>query len=139
MDSATSSVLSSPRNDSTRPVGTSYVRASGYKASAASLTALQNWPSPLAPAPPRLRNVARAWFPQRDRGQLRLAYHINTANKLVLESKQDMAKRGEASPDDADALALTFAQAVAPVKKAGPLVPIGGDFYCGGGGGWMAG
>ena len=36
------------------------------------------------------------------------------------------------SPADADALALTFAQAVAPVKKPGPLVPIGGDFYCGG-------
>ena len=65
-------------------------------------------------------------------------YHINTANKLVLESKQDMAKRGEASPEDADDLALTFAQRVAPMKKPGPLVPIGGDFYCGGDG-WMAG
>ena len=43
------------------------------------------------------------------------------------------------SPDDADALALTFAQQVAPVKKEGPLVPIGGDFYPGGDGGWMAG
>jgi hypothetical protein len=41
-------------------------------------------------------------------------YHINRQNKLVLESKQDMAKRGEASPDDADALALTWAQPVAP-------------------------
>ena len=46
-----------------------------------------------------------------------------------------------AGPDslgDADAVALTFAQQVAPVKKQGPLVPIGGDFYCGGGDGWMA-
>ncbi len=43
------------------------------------------------------------------------------------------------SPDDADALALTFAQTVAPVKKVGPLVPIGGDYYCGGEGGWMVG
>lgn len=42
-------------------------------------------------------------------------YHINRANKLVLESKADMAKRGEASPDDGDALALTFAQPVAPL------------------------
>ncbi len=40
-------------------------------------------------------------------------YHINQANKLVIESKEDMKKRGLASPDDADALALTFAQPVA--------------------------
>ena len=44
-------------------------------------------------------------------------YHINRQNKLVLESKQDMQKRGVASPDDADALALTFARAVAPIEK----------------------
>ena len=44
-------------------------------------------------------------------------YHINRQNKLVLESKADMQKRGEASPDDADALALTFAQPVAPERK----------------------
>jgi hypothetical protein len=41
-------------------------------------------------------------------------YHINQSNKLVLESKDDLKKRGVASPDDADALALTFAQLVAP-------------------------
>ena len=41
------------------------------------------------------------------------------------------------SPDDADVRALTFAQQVAPVKKVGPLVPIGGDFYLGGERGWM--
>jgi phage terminase large subunit len=35
---------------------------------------------------------------------------------LVLESKADMQKRGQASPDDGDALALTFAQAVAPTE-----------------------
>ena len=40
-------------------------------------------------------------------------YHINNSSKLVIESKADMAKRGEASPDDADALALTFARRVA--------------------------
>jgi hypothetical protein len=34
----------------------------------------------------------------------------------VLESKADMQKRGEASPDDGDALALTFAQPVAPAE-----------------------
>jgi hypothetical protein len=36
--------------------------------------------------------------------------HINRSNLLVLESKADMQKRGQASPDDGDALALTFAQ-----------------------------
>jgi hypothetical protein len=35
------------------------------------------------------------------------------ADKLVIESKAEMAKRGVASPDDADALALTFACSVA--------------------------
>jgi hypothetical protein len=43
-------------------------------------------------------------------------YHINRSNLLVLESKADMEKRGQASPDDGDALALTFAQAVAPAE-----------------------
>jgi hypothetical protein len=41
---------------------------------------------------------------------------INRSNLLVLESKADMQKRGQASPDDGDALALTFPQAVAPAK-----------------------
>ena len=44
-------------------------------------------------------------------------YHINRSNLLVLESKADRQKRGHASPDDGDALALTFAQAVAPAEK----------------------
>ncbi len=48
-----------------------------------------------------------------------------------------MTIAGRDSPDDADALGLTFAQRVTPVKKQGPLVPIGGDFYLGGEGGWM--
>lgn len=43
-------------------------------------------------------------------------YHINNSGKLVIESKADIQERGEASPDDADAFALTFAQAVAPPK-----------------------
>lgn len=41
-------------------------------------------------------------------------YHINRQGKLVMESKADIAKRGEQSPDDADAFVLTFAQTVAP-------------------------
>jgi len=44
-------------------------------------------------------------------------YGINRSNRLVLESKADMQKRGQASPDDGDALALTFAQKVAPAEK----------------------
>jgi hypothetical protein len=42
-------------------------------------------------------------------------YHINRSNLLVLESKADMQKRGQKSPDDGDALALTFAH-VAPAE-----------------------
>jgi hypothetical protein len=40
---------------------------------------------------------------------------LTKSDQIVLESKQDMAKRGVASPDDADALALTFAQPEAPL------------------------
>src|SRR6202158_120462 len=43
-------------------------------------------------------------------------YHINRSNLLLLESKADMQKRGQASPDDGDALALTFARPVAPAE-----------------------
>lgn len=39
----------------------------------------------------------------------------NRSDQLVLESKQQMVKRGVASPDNADALALTFATYVPPV------------------------
>ena len=51
-------------------------------------------------------------------------YKINATDKLVLESKEDMAKRGVTSPDDADALALTFAAAVGVGRRARPT----GDF-----------
>jgi hypothetical protein len=37
-------------------------------------------------------------------------YQLNRSNQLVLESKQRMQERGVAPVDDADALALTFAQ-----------------------------
>lgn len=47
-------------------------------------------------------------------------YHINNSGKLVIESKADIQARGEASPDDADAFCLTFAQAVAPPKLTQP-------------------
>lgn len=51
-------------------------------------------------------------------------YHLNRQSQFVLEPKSgdgteenpgSMASRGQASPDDGDALALTFAQPVAPL------------------------
>ena len=44
-------------------------------------------------------------------------YHINKKDQLVIESKEQMAKRGVASPDDADALVLTFAAQVQPRRR----------------------
>lgn len=40
-------------------------------------------------------------------------YFFDKNSRILLESKDDMKKRGLASPDDADALALTFAHPVA--------------------------
>jgi hypothetical protein len=66
-------------------------------------------------------------------------YHINRSNKLVLESKSDLARRGEASPDDADALAPTFAQHVAPTEPPQEERELCEIFtgLSGIGGGWM--
>jgi hypothetical protein len=52
-------------------------------------------------------------------------YHINKSGRLVLEPKESIQKRGEASPDDADAFVLTFAQPVAiqQVTDATPYRP----------------
>jgi hypothetical protein len=47
-------------------------------------------------------------------------FHLNLKNQLVIESKDEMQKRGIASPDDADALALTWAQPVAPPQRRKP-------------------
>lgn len=44
-------------------------------------------------------------------------YHADRRDRLVLESKEDMKKRDLASPDEGDALALTFAQPVAIKRK----------------------
>lgn len=40
------------------------------------------------------------------------SYKYTSSNQLLLEAKEDMAKRGLRSPDGADALALTFAEPV---------------------------
>ena len=45
-------------------------------------------------------------------------YGYNVRDELLLESKDSLKARGLASPDLADALALTFAQPVAPVAAA---------------------
>lgn len=51
-------------------------------------------------------------------------YHLNQKNKLVLESKESMQKRGIASPDDGDGHMLTFAQPV-KVAQRKPILPAG--------------
>ncbi|MCC6650635.1 MAG: terminase [Candidatus Eisenbacteria bacterium] len=47
-------------------------------------------------------------------------YGHDKQDRLLLESKESMKKRGLDSPDDGDALALTFAQVVAP-RPAAPV------------------
>lgn len=58
----------------------------------------------------------------------RLFGTTNRSDLIHMESKKSMKSRGLASPDLADALALTFAQDVAPVEMAAyrenPVVPI---------------
>ena len=44
-------------------------------------------------------------------------YKLRTNGSLVLESKQEIVERLGRSPDDGDALALTFAQQVAPLHQ----------------------
>lgn len=41
-------------------------------------------------------------------------YGFDSKDRIILERKEDMKSRGLASPDDADALALTFAENVVP-------------------------
>jgi len=55
-------------------------------------------------------------------------FHHNNRDQLVIESKEDMQKRGLSSTDDGDGLALTFARHVAPVRK-----PVSASDYSGSG------
>ena len=55
-------------------------------------------------------------------------YHINKKDQIVIESKEQMAKRGVASPDDGDALALTFAAPVFRGKKKARAVSVPAKF-----------
>lgn len=47
-------------------------------------------------------------------------YRHDKQDRLLLESKEEMKKRGLDSPDDGDALALTFAQTLAPTSARSP-------------------
>jgi len=58
-------------------------------------------------------------------------YHLNRSQQLVLESKQEMQARNVEPVDDADALALTFAQPVAPARPPERYQPPRG-------GSWMS-
>lgn len=51
------------------------------------------------------------------------AYGLNGRDEIQLEKKEDMKKRGLASPDIADALALTFAYTVVAAKETSNLKP----------------
>ena len=44
-------------------------------------------------------------------------YGFDIRDRLILEKKEDMKKRGLASPDEADALAMTFAQPVLTAQR----------------------
>lgn len=49
-------------------------------------------------------------------------YEADRQDRLLLESKEEMKKRGLASPDDGDALALTFAAPIQIPRQSGPAV-----------------
>ena len=44
-------------------------------------------------------------------------YKYNSAGQLLLESKEDMRRRGVPSPDEGDAVALTFAEPLITVTE----------------------
>jgi hypothetical protein len=48
-------------------------------------------------------------------------YKYDSTTRLVLESKEDMRRRGVPSPDGWDSVVLTFAEPVAPATNADPL------------------
>jgi hypothetical protein len=63
-------------------------------------------------------------------------YGLDKKIRVQLENKVDIKERGLDSPDDADALALTFARKVVPKPEQKPLGPwtiSAGDTF-----GWMA-
>lgn len=80
-------------------------------------------------------NAMKDWLPKGaiDKDDTRLTsdlvgpgFHLNNKSQLVIESKDSMQKRNLASPDDGDALALTFA---APVAAEAPHDRDRGSYY----------
>lgn len=55
-------------------------------------------------------------------------YTHDARDRVVLESKEHMKKRGIDSPDDGDALALTFAQAIRPKATKPYIKPLPPDW-----------
>jgi hypothetical protein len=71
-----------------------------------------------------LEDVAGADIPDDDALQGDLCgpgYKYDSLTRLALEKKEDMRRRGVASPDGGDAVALTFAEPVAPDNWGGSL------------------
>jgi hypothetical protein len=72
--------------------------------------------------PAKALEVERIKLPDRDSLQADLVscgYRYDSSGRMVLESKQDMRRRGVPSPDEGDAVALCFSEpviAVAPPK-----------------------
>jgi hypothetical protein len=58
-------------------------------------------------------------------------YKYDSNSRIQLEKKEDMRRRGVPSPDEWDAVALTFAEPVAPVKDA-PALNFVSQFSAGG-------
>jgi hypothetical protein len=61
-------------------------------------------------------------------------FHLNPKHQLVIESKESMQKRNVSSPDDGDALALTFAM---PVRAKVESKPMARPTIRSSGQGWM--
>jgi hypothetical protein len=58
-------------------------------------------------------------------------YRHDKKDRLLLESKEDMKRRGLASTDDADSLATTFSQPVGPTTTPSALKKYTGSLYLG--------
>ena len=52
-----------------------------------------------------------------------IGYKFTSEGKLLLESKQDMRRRGVPSPDEADACALCFTNPLGSPYPRGPRLP----------------
>jgi hypothetical protein len=84
-----------------------------------------------------LEDVAGAQIPDSDSLQADAcgpAYKYDSHTRLQLEKKEDMRRREVASPDEWDAVALTFAEPVGPEVALKPLnvAPRGRGAWMGG-------